>query len=69
MVAKNEAEHYALSAWWVSGDSESQDSPRWREYLLSDMSSVVILEQTFAGPRPGYRPSGGLRFRAVVCRF
>ena len=67
MVAQNEADHYALSAWWISGHSDSGAPHRWREYLLSEMSGVVVLEQPFAGPRPGYKPSGGQKFHRVVC--
>ena len=67
MVATNEAGHRALSAWFVSGLSSSGEGPGWREYLLSDIGSVSILGQSFAGPRPGYKSDGGKKFHNVTC--
>ena len=69
MVAQNDAEHYALSAWFVRGASESHSPPGWREYLLSDITDVIILDESFSGQRPGYKPSGGEVFHHVVCRI
>jgi len=59
MVAYNSANHLALSAWWLSGASESTEGQWWREYLLNDISDVIVLPQTFSGPRHGYRRDGG----------
>src|ERR1019366_3865766 len=59
MVAYNRAGHLALSAWFLDGNSESQERQSWRKYLLSGISNVTILRQQFATPRPGYNPSGG----------
>jgi len=68
MVASNEAGHYALSGWFVRGHSKS-GGQGWREYLLSDISSLSVLDETFAGARPGYNPSGGKKFPTVFCRL
>lgn len=67
MVATNQAGHPALSGWFVRGTSISGSGQGWREYLLSEISDLVILDETFAGPRPGYNPSGGKKFPVVHC--
>ena len=67
MVAYNSANHLALSAWYLSGASESGEGPGWREYLISGISSVTVLPSTFSGPRPGYKPDGGKSFHNIQC--
>jgi hypothetical protein len=67
MVAYNSANHLILSAWLVDGISESQSSPPWREYLLSAMDSLSVLDEQFSGSRPGYKPDGGKMFHSVQC--
>jgi hypothetical protein len=67
MVAYNEAEHLSLSGWFVRGYSESGSGQGWREYLLSGISSLTVLSETFSGPRPGYNPTGGKKFHSVQC--
>ena len=68
MVASNEAGHYALSGWFVRGYSKT-GGQGWREYLLSDISSLSVLNETFTGARQGYNPSGGKKFPTVFCRL
>jgi predicted DNA-binding transcriptional regulator YafY len=65
----NKANNLALSAWFLGGASESQKGQGWREYLVESMSGVTILDQHFAGPRPGYVRGGGKLFRSVVCEL
>ena len=67
MVAYTTANNLVLSAWFLGGVSESQEGQWWREYLLSEMNSLVILPQKFSGPRPGYNPSGGRKLRNIQC--
>ena len=67
MVAYNSTDHLVLSAWFLGGASESQEGQWWREYLLSEICNVRILQEKFAGPRPGYRQDGGKTFRNVQC--
>lgn len=67
MVAYNQRDHLVLSAWYLSGASESQEGPGWREYLLSEITQVTELEGRFLEPRPGYQPSGGKTFHNVQC--
>ena len=67
MVAYTSTDHLALSAWYLSGASESQEGQDWRIYLLSEMTQVTELEQQFSGPRHGYRRDGGKSFHNVQC--
>ena len=67
MVAYNSTENLALSAWYLSGASESSRATGWREYLVAAMRNITVLEETFQGPRPGYQPNGGKSFHRVVC--
>ena len=41
MVGYNQAGHLALSAWFLGGNSESQEGQGWREYLLDGMSNIT----------------------------
>ncbi len=66
MLAYNEKNNLALSGWLQMGVSGS-GGRGWREYLINAMSEIVILEETFAGPRPGYRADGGKSFHAILC--
>ena len=67
MIAYNKAGHLALSAWFLGGNSESQEGQGWREYLLSGVSGVTVLRGQFLTPRPGYNPSGGAAFHNIQC--
>jgi len=65
MVAYNQAGNLALSAWYLSGASESKRGPGWREYLVSGISSMTISPETFPGPRDGYKADGGKTFHTI----
>jgi hypothetical protein len=69
MIAYNQAGHLALSAWFLGGNSESQEGQGWREYLLSAISAVTVLPRQFPTPRPGYNSSGGKAFHNIQCRL
>jgi len=59
MVAYNEAGNLSLSAWCLGGASETPETQGWREYLLSEISNVTVLQHRFFGPRAGYQRDGG----------
>jgi len=40
-----------LCGWQLSGGSGQS----WRDFHLSSMSALVVLDELFEGPRPGYR--------------
>ena len=69
-LAYNEATQIALSAYWVGGYSETRDtSTRWREYLIDQMSAVVLKEESFAGPRPGYKRTPNKKFSSAIAQI
>lgn len=42
MVAYTTANNLVLSAWFLGGESESQEGQGWREYLISEMTNVAV---------------------------
>jgi hypothetical protein len=66
-VGYNKADHLSLSAWYVSGVSESEEGPGWREYLLKSISQVTILQEKFDAAPPGYVRGGGKLLHNAVC--
>ncbi len=44
-----------LRCFQISGTSESGDPVDWKLMLVEEIVSLSILEETFAGPRQGYR--------------
>jgi hypothetical protein len=66
MVAYNKRHNLALSAWFPGGATES-GANGWKEYLFESITNVTIQKATFAGPRPGYNPTGGKTFHKVRC--
>ena len=67
MIASSLTGNLTLSAWFLRGASASNEGPGWRQYLLSDISNVTVLPDTFLGPRFGYKPDGGRTFHNVRC--
>jgi predicted DNA-binding transcriptional regulator YafY len=45
----------ALLGWQVSGGSRSEPPPGWRTFLLTEITALKLLRQTFA-PRADYHP-------------
>lgn len=66
MLAMNQADRLALSAWFLSGYSKSGGGPGWRQYIVSKILSARMLEASFPGPRPGYKPDGGRLFHNIL---
>lgn len=66
MLAHNQRDHLALSAWWVDGYSQSGSNPHWREYLLAEISNLQVLSDNFRVPRPGYKRDGGKTFHDIL---
>lgn len=67
MVAYNQRNNLALSAWFLGGESELQEGQGWREYLLEEISQIVVLPTLFSGNRPKYKRDGGQNFHNVQC--
>lgn len=69
-LAYNDRNNLALSAYWVRGYSESHEtSSRWRQYLADHMTSIVVLDEHFVGPRPGYRRTPNDKYHSAVCQL
>jgi hypothetical protein len=64
----NSAGHEMLSGWLRAGYSRSDPAGGWRNYLLSDVSAVQVLDAPFAGTRPGYAEQDP-RMREVYCQL
>jgi hypothetical protein len=69
MVAYTSADNMVLSAWFLGGVTGSDALTNWREYLLSQMSQVMMTAEIFSGPRPGYNPGGGKKFHNIQCKL
>jgi hypothetical protein len=50
----NSAGHAVLSGWLRAGYSRSDPAGGWRNYLVSDIRSLQLLDAPFAGTRPGF---------------
>jgi hypothetical protein len=50
----NSAGHAMLNGWLRAGYSRSDPAGGWRNYLLSDIRSLQLLDAPFAGTRPGF---------------
>jgi hypothetical protein len=64
----NSAGHEMLSGWLRAGYSRSDPAGGWRNYLLSDVSALQVLDAPFAGTRPGYAAHDP-RMREVFCEL
>ena len=64
----NSAGHEMLSGWLRAGYSRSDPAGGWRNYLLSDVSALQVLDAPFAGTRPGY-VAHDPRMREVYCEL
>jgi len=68
LCGQNDARHDVLLGWMVRGHSNSDPRPGWRNYLLTAMRNVQILDETFDQPRPGFKPVDS-RMTTVYCRL
>ena len=62
----NSAGHEMMSGWLRAGYSRSDPAGGWRNYLLTDVTALQVLDAPFAGPRPGYAAHDP-RMRDVFC--
>ncbi len=68
-LGKTKAGNMALSAYYLSGASESNTGPGWKLYKCSEMSQITALPERFSGPRPEYVPGGGKVLHDVICEL
>ena len=68
LCGQNVAGHDLLLAWVIRGHSKSDPRPGWRNYLLTEMRNVRVLEDTFDRARPGFKPHDS-RIITIHCRL
>ena len=61
------AHNLALSAFYLSGASESNVGPGWKLYKFSEMSQIAVLPTHFSGPRPDYKPGANKVLPQILC--
>ena len=64
----NSAGHEMLSGWLRAGYSRSDPAGGWRNYLLTEVEALQMLDAPFAGPRPGYAAHDP-RMREIYCEL
>jgi hypothetical protein len=64
----NSAGHEMLSGWLRAGYSRSDPAGGWRNYLITDVSALQVLDAPFAGTRPGFAAHDA-RMREVYCEL
>lgn len=56
-----------LLAWLVRCEEDATKPPGWQHYLLSQVESLEVLEESFDGTRADYNPAGDARIRRIQC--
>jgi WYL domain len=67
IIGYNRRDKLTLGAWFLAGASTCQQGEGWREYLISEIRSLTVLDRCFAKARKGYKPDGGANFHGVQC--
>jgi hypothetical protein len=67
-VGINSDGHATLSGWLRAGYGRSDPTGGWRNYLVSDIRGLQILDAPFTGTRPDY-PGDDARMREVFCQL
>jgi hypothetical protein len=57
-----------LSGWLVEGYTESDSEPYWRNYVVDNMDFIIMLDETFSGPREGFNPDDKT-MEEIYCRL
>ena len=60
--------HYALRAYQISGGSQSGVGLGWRLFHRDEMLGVTVLQETFEGPRRGYKRNDKA-FDTILCQL
>jgi predicted DNA-binding transcriptional regulator YafY len=68
-IGYSKAGNLTLSAWFLSGASESSTGQGFRLYLLSEINGLNVLEQRFDGARPDYKPGPNKILRKIQCEL
>lgn len=57
-----------LRAYQTEGASESGEHINWKLFNVDEIDQIELLEETFAGPRPGYR-RGDRAMARIYCQL
>ncbi len=60
--------HHALRAYQVRGYTKLGQLPDWRFFHVDRICRLTILQETFAGPRDGYKRSDSA-FATIQCQL
>jgi hypothetical protein len=69
VLGKNHKGRMILSAWQVGGHAPAGSRMPWHDYQIVRLSKLIILEDKFDGPRPGYVKGGGKKFSRIFCEL
>ena len=61
--------HFLLRAFQTSGASASEEHIDWKLFRVDRIRSLRLLDQQFAGPRPGYRRGDRAMTRGVLAQL
>jgi hypothetical protein len=67
LLGQDRSGNDVLSAYFVSGFTESSHSRRWRRYFVNDIQDLTGLAKRFDGPREGYNSSDPSFVRIHCC--
>ena len=56
---------YVVRAFQVAGGSESGEYVGWKLFCEDEMLGTAVLNQTFSGPRPGYKRGDKAMYQIV----
>jgi hypothetical protein len=66
---RNSKGHELLRSYQVGGDSRSGESEGWKLFRVDEIRSLAMSEDTFAGPRPGYRRGDRAMDAEIYCEL
>jgi len=66
IVMKGEAKNESLICYQTAGFSDMGKTEGWKLYRVADMDEIEVLQQGFAGDRPGYDPDE-LEMTRMIC--
>ncbi len=65
----NDNGHELLLVYQVAGASRSGKPQGWKHLRLDEIRELTVLDDTFPGPRPGYRHDDKALDRRIYCQL
>jgi len=66
---RNDNGHDLLRVYQVSGQSDSDEPIGWKLLNCADITGLHVLEQSFSGPRLGYKPRDKAMNQRIYCEI